>query len=129
MTAPQQASAIWEASAAAGASSPAALTLTDTLAHGGVDPLRVGLALAVCLALGVAAIFFLRRRLLAQGGAGLGAARTSAKRLAVVETTRLNARATLYLVDYDGRTVLLVADAGGVKPLDAQSKTLLEPAA
>ncbi|TKC89452.1 hypothetical protein FAZ69_10995 [Trinickia terrae] len=133
MTASMYASMTSGASAAAGGASPAAaLTLSGTLAAGGIDPVRVGLSFAVCIALGIAAILLLRRRLLGRQGIGLlqGVRSASAgKRLTVAETARLDARTTLYLVDCDGRTVLLAADATGVKQLDARTRAASEPAA
>jgi flagellar biogenesis protein FliO len=89
---------------------------TAQLAGGGgapeIDLVRVVLALVVCLAVGVAALWLLRR----YGGARFTALvpRDGQRRLHVVETTRLHVRATLYVVEFDGRRILIAADQNGV---------------
>jgi flagellar biogenesis protein FliO len=90
----------------------------------GVDLLRTGLALAFCLALGIGAIFVIRR---SHGISGKWLPEAATRRLRVVESTRLSARASLHLVEYGNRTVLLASDASGIKLLDAQDGPATEP--
>lgn len=81
------------------------------LAGGGavpeVDTLRLGIALFVCLALGVAVILLMRRqgplRRLPGGPASVR----------IVETVRLGPRGTLHVVEFEGQKILLAADANG----------------
>ena len=76
------------------------------------DYLRLLLALALCLVLGAGIIWWLKMRglrLLRLPGAA-----ESAHRLRVVETTRLHLRAMLYVVEFDGRRVLIAADRNGI---------------
>ncbi|CAD6549128.1 flagellar biosynthetic protein FliO [Paraburkholderia metrosideri] len=86
------------------------------IALAGVDLVRVGMALAFCLTLGVIAILVIRR---SQRVRGSGPRMTGTRRITVAETVRLGPRATLHLVEYDRRVVLLAADATGIKLLDA----------
>jgi len=122
-----QASWLQGASATLGETSAAqAAALGVGTVLGGIDVVRVGIALACCLVLGIAAIVFLRR---SQGIARQRPGAADARRIHVVEKARLDTRATLYLVECDQRTVLLVADANGVKLLDANRSATLEPGA
>lgn len=92
----------------------------------GVDPLRIGLALVLCIALGILAILVIRR---SQGVSRKWLPEKCARRINVVDTARLNTRATLHLVECGSRIVLLACDASGVKLLDAHDKSLPEPRA
>lgn len=102
--------------AVSGTSENPAQVFGISAAFAGVDIVRVSMALALCLALGIAAIIVLRR---GQRTSRMWPGRTGARRIEVVDTARLNARATLYLVEYDQRNVLLVSDASGTRLLDA----------
>jgi flagellar protein FliO/FliZ len=94
------------------------------VALAGVDMFRVGMALALCLVLAVVAIVIIRR---AQGNSSTWRQQTRARRISVVDSIRLNPRATLHLVQCDQRVILLAADAGGVKLLDAHDRPVGEP--
>lgn len=112
-----------------GVSTPAAaLTQSFTVSSGlaGVDIFHTGLALVFCLALGVVAIFIIRR---SQGVAGTQAAQTGARRINILDHTRLNTRTALHLVECAGRVVLLASDASGIKLLDAHDGKDQEPRA
>lgn len=81
------------------------------LAGGGavpeVDVLRLGVALLVCLALGVAVIFLLRRHTPLRRLPG------SSSSVRIVETVRLGGRSALYVVEFEGQKILLATDANG----------------
>jgi Flagellar biosynthesis protein, FliO len=88
------------------------------LAGGGavpeVDFVRLGLALSVCLALGVAVIFLLRRHTPIRRLPG------SSSLVRVVETVRLGSRCALYVVEFDGQKILLATDANGAVSVAAR---------
>ncbi len=90
-----------------------------------IDLVRVALSLALCIAVGLAALWWLRR----YGGARFSALgpRDQQRNLRIVETTRLHVRATLYIVEFDGRRILIAADQSGVVRL-AESGPLAAPA-
>ncbi|KVC83869.1 hypothetical protein WL40_02090 [Burkholderia ubonensis] len=109
--------------AVAGTASPSAIAL-GPIADGSIDVLRIGGALVLCIALGIAAMLVLRRYGFGRaGGLGVPAGRN---RLAIVETARLATRATLHLVEYDERRVLVAVDANGITLLDAHSRPASE---
>lgn len=85
----------------------------------GIDLYRIGGALFVCVVLGVAVVLALRRY--GRSLPGGGGTRSPRKRLTIVETTRLAPRATLHLIEYDERRVLVVLHANGVSLLDAHA--------
>lgn len=86
------------------------------LAGGGaapeVDYLRVLAAIALCLGLAVLAIWWLKNNAVAR--LGLATGKESGRTLRIVETARLHVRATLYVVEFDGRRILVSADPNGV---------------
>jgi flagellar protein FliO/FliZ len=114
MTATVPTSWLHGASGAAAVSPISAASTVNVLS--GVDFIRVGIALAFCLALGVIAILVIRRH---QRVTGSVSRLPGARRITVAETIRLGPRATLHLVEYDRRVILLASDATGVKMLDA----------
>jgi len=75
---------------------------------------RVILALFFCLALGAAAIFFLRRRY--RGARPLAFGRE--RRLQLVENLRLSHQVDLCIVSRDGREYLVAASPQGVTVVD-----------
>lgn len=75
---------------------------------------RVLLALLLCLALGTAAIFFLRRRY--RGARPLAFGRE--RRLQLVENLRLSHQVDLCIVSRDGREYLITASPQGVTVVD-----------
>jgi flagellar biogenesis protein FliO len=81
------------------------------LAGGGatpeVDVVRLGIALLVCLTLGVAVIFLLRRHTPMRRLSG----DTSSVR--IIETVRLGGRSALHVVEFEGQKILLATDANG----------------
>lgn len=81
----------------------------------GIDWMHVGLVTMLCLFLGVAAIFLLRKRMFA----GVVAKLPPDRRIRILEHARLTPRDTLHLVEYDRRVVMLVSNASGVTLLDA----------
>lgn len=85
----------------------------------GIDLYRIGGALLVCVVLGIVVMLALRR----YGGSfpGRRGTQSTRKRLTIVETARLAPRATLHLIEYDERRVLLVLHANGVSLLDAHA--------
>lgn len=83
-----------------------------------VDWGQVAVATLFCVGLGVAAILVLRKRM----SLGMPSGSASTRRIRVVEQTRIAPRATLHLVEYDRRVVMLVTDATGVKLLDAHDR-------
>ncbi|RQR52928.1 hypothetical protein DIE19_27445 [Burkholderia sp. Bp9126] len=101
----------------AGATYP--LALAPTLGDG-IDLYRIGGALVFCVVLGIVVMLALRR----YGSARLGrsAGPSARKKLAIVETTRLAPRATLHLIEYDERRVLVVLHPNGVSLLDAYAR-------
>lgn len=120
MTVTVQASWFQGASASAGATSAGTATVSGaSLAFAGMDMVRVGLALAFCLALGVIVILVLRR---SQAASGTWLKPAGTHRIALSDSVRLGSRATLHLVEYDDRVVLLASDASGVKLLDARDR-------
>ncbi|WGS41639.1 flagellar biosynthetic protein FliO [Burkholderia sp. JSH-S8] len=109
--------------AAAGTSSPSASALGPTLGSG-IDLFRISGALVLCIVLGVAAIFLLRRYGFGRSdGFGTPAGRRC---LTIVDTVRLAPRVMLHVVEYDERRVLLALDADGVTLLDAHSRAASE---
>ncbi|KVC64679.1 flagellar biosynthetic protein FliO [Burkholderia stagnalis] len=110
-------------SAAAGTSSPSATALWPTLGSG-IDLFRISGALVLCIVLGVAAIFLLRRYGFGRAdGFGTPAGRRC---LTIVDTVRLAPRVTLHVVEYDERRVLLSLDANGITLLDAHARPASE---
>jgi flagellar protein FliO/FliZ len=85
---------------------------------------RVLLALAFCLALGVAAIFVLRRRF--RGARPLAFGRGE-RRLALVESLRLSHQVDLCIVTRDGREYLIAAGPQGATLLDGTALPAREP--
>jgi hypothetical protein len=81
----------------------------------GVSLWRVAAALALCIALGVGAVFALRMR----GGRvpPLPALLRRERRLQLIEVLRLNQHVDLCLVSCDDRTILLAASPHGVDVL------------
>lgn len=81
------------------------------LAGGGavpeVDVVRLVVALLVCLGLGVAVIYFLRRHTHLRRLPG------SPSSVRIVESVRLGARGALYVVEFEGQKILLATDANG----------------
>ena len=77
-----------------------------------VDYLRVLLALIVCLALAVLALWWIKRPSSHRIATALGRRRGQSVR--VVERARLNARAMLHVVEFDGKRILLATDNNGV---------------
>jgi len=77
-----------------------------------IDYLRVLLALVVCLALAVLALWWIKR----QTGHGIATAlgRRRGQSVRVVERARLNARAMLHVVEFDGKRILVATDNNGV---------------
>ncbi|KGC03843.1 flagellar biosynthetic protein FliO [Burkholderia cepacia] len=127
MAATGQLPALWSASGTAATNAHAsALSLAVVGVQGDVDYVRVVLALVVCLALGVAIILLLRRR---QSITAKWFEPRAARLIRVVETTRLNAHATLHVVEYDGRRILLGTAPNGITLLDAAPAVSREPAA
>jgi len=98
---------------------PDAAPVAGLFSHLGVDWIRVVLALLLCLALGVVAALVIRAR------AVRGTYRDSANasRIRVIEHARLSARATLHLIEYDQRVVLLMSDANGSRVVDARDQS------
>ena len=88
----------------------------------GIDWMQVGLATALCLALGIAAIVVLRKHVYSRFATGAPAAR----RIRIIEHARLTPRDTLHLVEYDQRVVMLVSNASGVTLLDAHDRDARE---
>ncbi|OLL30875.1 hypothetical protein BTH42_14975 [Burkholderia sp. SRS-W-2-2016] len=123
MTAPVSAS--WLQGASDATVQPSALS-TAGIALAGVDLMRVGIALVLCLALGVAAILVIRRSQRIGGKLSMPGDR---QRIAVAATLRLGSRATLHLIEYDSRVVLLASDASGIKLLDARDQPAGAPEA
>lgn len=80
----------------------------------GVDFMRVGLALAACLAVAVAAALLLRKRL--RGGPILRPMRTS-RRLQIEESLRVGTQADICIVSCDGEEMLVSSSPHGVKLL------------
>lgn len=90
-------------------------SLTGRDAAPDLNLLRVALALALCLIIGVAAIFWLKRKMPGRLLPGLSPS------VRVVETARLGIRASLYVVEFDRRRFLLAADTNGIVSI-AESK-------
>ncbi|RZF29073.1 hypothetical protein EVC45_14785 [Paraburkholderia sp. UYCP14C] len=110
--------AAWLQGASDAAAGQQALSATG-LALAGVDVMRVGIALACCVALGIVAILLLRRS--QRIGTG-GSWSSGTPRIAAAASLRLGPRVTLHLIEYDSRVVLLASDASGVKLLDAHDR-------
>ncbi|MGU7783211.1 flagellar biosynthetic protein FliO [Burkholderia sp. PU8-34] len=83
-----------------------------------IDWGHVATATLFCIGLSIVAILMLRKRL----SRGSTSGSTSTPRIRVVEHARLAPRATLHLVEYDQRVVMLVTDAAGVRVLDAHDR-------
>ncbi|HEF5875106.1 TPA: flagellar biosynthetic protein FliO [Burkholderia cenocepacia] len=98
----------------------------SSMLRDGIDPYRIGGALLLCVVLGTVVMLALRR----YGFARLGgsASPSTRKRLTIVETARLAPRATLHLIEYDNRRVLVVLHANGVSLLDAHTRPSSETA-
>lgn len=90
-----------------------------------INVLRVLLALVFCLGLAVAIIWWLKKGSTQRFKFLTAPATASALR--VVQSARLNNRATLYVVEFDGQRLLVGADPSGLVRL-AQSGPLLGPA-
>lgn len=73
-----------------------------------VQPVRVAAALVVCLMIGLGVIYGLRRWM---GRRGLNSDTTAIR---LVESLRLDARRTLFVVDFEGQRILLAADGSGI---------------
>jgi len=84
----------------------------------GIDWIHVGLAMALCLFLGIAAIVALRKYFHPHFAPGT----PQARRIRILEHARLTPRDTLHLVEYDRRIVMLVSNASGVTLLDAHDR-------
>jgi flagellar biogenesis protein FliO len=82
------------------------------LAQGPANPdinaVRVVAALVVSLAIGVAVILLLRRRL------APGRRSTVHSSIRVVESARLSGRAMLHAVEFDGKRILVATDSGSI---------------
>ena len=91
---------------------------------GGMDFVRIGGALALCLVIGVAVILMLRK---ASGSRLSFMSDASPRRLRVVETTRLGAKVQLCLIECDGHAVLCAVHPQGVTSLHARIKAEPEP--
>lgn len=98
---------------------PDAAPAAGLFSHLGVDWARVVLALLLCLALGVVAALVIRARTVR--GTRHDSANTS--RIRVIEHARLSTRATLHLIEYDQRVVLLMSDANGSRVVDARDQS------
>lgn len=87
-------------------------TCLAQLASGGSGPdvsyVRVVLALLFCLVLGVGVLLILRRRLRVPSSTGDG------KAVRIVATARLDMRTLLYVIEFDGRRILVARDAGHI---------------
>ncbi|MBN3817448.1 hypothetical protein G3N57_12885 [Paraburkholderia sp. Se-20369] len=90
----------------------------------GIDLYRIGGALLLCVVLGIVVMLALRRYGFARPSGSV--APSARKRLTIVETARLAPRATLHLIEYDERRVLVVLHANGVSLLDAHSRSSSE---
>jgi len=89
----------------------------------GIGWMQVALSTLFCVLLGVAAIFVLRKRMVARAPSCM----SQARRIRILEHVRLTPRDTLHLVEYDRRVVMLVSNATGVTLLDAQDRQVAEP--
>ena len=98
--------ACWTSSLWSTAFAQTSLTGRDAVPD--LDFFRVGLALAFCLLLGVAVIFWLKRKMPGRLLPG------SSPSVRITETARLGVRASLYVVEFDGRRFLLAADSNGI---------------
>ncbi|KVH79435.1 hypothetical protein WJ42_06155 [Burkholderia cepacia] len=98
---------------------PDAAPAAGLFSHLGVDWVRVVLALLLCLTVGVIAILVIRTRTVR----GTPRDSTSAPRIRVIEHARLSTRATLHLIEYDQRVVLLMSDANGSRVVDARDQS------
>jgi flagellar protein FliO/FliZ len=124
MSATIQASWLQSAStAASGSPAQSGASSVASTALVGIDPIRIGLALALCLALGILAILVIRR---GQGINRKWLPEEGARHINLVDTARLNTRVTLYLVECGCRIVLVASDGNGVKLLDAYDKLVPE---
>lgn len=103
------------ASAAVVTGSDQAFSFTAMLAGSDIGLARMIAALVFCLALGVGAIFLMRR----WERRGLAPAVRTNKQLRIVQALRLNARSTLYLVEYGATRVLIGCGPGGITSLHA----------
>jgi hypothetical protein len=86
----------------------------------GAMALDVGLGLAVAIAVAGVVLFLLRRHL-------MGARNASGRRLRLLETLRLTPKSALFLVEFDGRSVLLGQQGDSLTVLD-RSARLARPA-
>ena len=86
----------------------------------GAMALDVGLGLAVAIAVAGVVLFLLRRHL-------RGARNASGRRLRLLETLRLTPKSALFLVEFDGRSVLLGQHGDSLTVLD-RSARLAAPA-
>ncbi|MFC5475508.1 hypothetical protein [Paraherbaspirillum soli] len=85
--------------------------LTGGGAAPSIDYVRIALAFAVCVLLAIVWIGFVKRT-----SFGLKLTRDQgAARLKLVQSVRLNARTTVYLLECDGASVLLACDPDGTK--------------
>jgi flagellar biogenesis protein FliO len=90
--------------------SPVAAQLAGGGAAPDVDYLRVVLALLFCLVLGVGVVVLLRRFAF-RGG------RTSGAGVSVVGVVPLGRGSTLYVIEFDGRRLLIGSSASGLRTL------------
>ncbi|KVT06127.1 hypothetical protein WT97_10860 [Burkholderia sp. MSMB1459WGS] len=97
---------------------PDAAPAVSLFSHLGVDWVRVVLALLLCLAIGVVAALVIRARSVRGTPRDPG----NVPRIRVIEHARLSARATLHLIEYDRRVVLLMSDANGSRVVDARDQ-------
>ena len=74
--------------------------------------MRVGIGLVLALGVGAAALAGYRR---------LHAPRMSGRRMRLLETLRLGPKSTLFLVDLDGRTLLIGQDGDALAVLERQT--------
>jgi flagellar biogenesis protein FliO len=91
----------------------------SSMLRDGIDPYRIGGALLLCVVLGIVIMLALRRYGFARPGESTGP--SARKRLTIVDTARLAPRATLHLIEYDDRRVLVVLHPNGVSLLDAHA--------
>ncbi|KWE78470.1 flagellar biosynthetic protein FliO [Burkholderia territorii] len=98
---------------------PDATPTASLFAHLGVDWGRVVLALLLCLAIGLVAALVIRARFVR----GTPHQSANVPRIRVIEHTRLSTRASLHLIEYDQRVVLLMSDANGSRVIDARDQS------
>ncbi|KAK47789.1 hypothetical protein BG58_40985 [Caballeronia jiangsuensis] len=93
------------------------MSVSNALIASDISPLRIVAALVFCLLLGVAIIFLMRRWNI-RGSAFMP---RSTGQLRLLQTLRLDARATLHLIEYGNTQLLLGCGPEGITSLHTRS--------